>query len=107
MAYFKISYGCGCGEEKEYIEAKDFDDAYKTAYNLAVEKYESYAGFHGILSESEIADEEFGVNLEDAEDANEDILKQINERYCEEIENTISYDAEEVSEEEYWSETDL
>ena len=98
MAYFKITYGCGCGEEEEYIEANNFDEAYETAYNLAVENYESYAGFHGVLSEADIADEEFGIDLEDAD---EDILREINERYCEEIENTISYGAEELSEEEY------
>ncbi len=100
MAYFRIIYGCGCGENEEYIEAKDFDEAYETAYNLAVENYESYAGYHGVLSEADIADEEFGIDLGDPE-VDKEILEEINVRYCEEIENTISYGAEEISEEEY------
>ena len=98
MKYFKITYGCGCGEEEEYIEEKSLEEAYKTAYNLVVENYESYAGFHGVLSEADIAEEEFEIALEDAD---ETTLNEINDRYCEEIENTISYSAEEISEEEY------
>lgn len=98
MAYFKITYSCGCGEEEEYIEATDLIAADKIAYDLAVENYGSYAGFHGILSEEDIAEEEFGLSLMDAD---ENTLREINERYCEEIENTISYGAEEITEEEY------
>lgn len=98
MAFYKITYGCGCGEEEEYLEFESQEEADKFAYEAAVENYGSYAGLHGILSEADIADEEFGINLEDADDAT---LRQINERYCEEIENTISYGAEEISEEEY------
>ena len=98
MAYFKIEYGCGCGDNEEYIEAKDLDEATHIAYKLAVEDYESYAGYHGILSETDIAEEEFGIDLCDAD---EFTLTQINERYCEEIESTISYGADEITEEEY------
>lgn len=98
MAYFKITYGCGCGENEEYIEARDRDEAYDTAYMLAIDDYESYAGYHGILSEADIAEEEFGINLEDADEAT---CEEIYTRYREEIENTISYGVEEISEEEY------
>ena len=87
MAYFKIHYSCGCGDNEEYIEEENLDAAYKAAYNLAVEDYESYAGLHGVLSEADIANEEFGIELEDAD---ENTLEEINVRYCEEIENMYS-----------------
>ena len=34
MAYFRINYGCGCGEEEEYLEARDLDEAYKIASEI-------------------------------------------------------------------------
>jgi hypothetical protein len=95
---YKFKYVIEYIDNEEYIEATNLDEAYNTAYRLAVDDYESYAGYHGILSEADIAEEEFGIELEDADEAT---LDEINTRYCEEIENTISYGAEEIFEEEY------
>ena len=88
---FYIEYGCGCGSDNYMIvEAKDLAAADKFAYNQAIEEYESYEGYHGILDKEQVC-EEFGiedVNSEEAEIA-----------YQEERESWLSYSAEEYDEE--------
>lgn len=100
MKYFKITYSCGCGENEEYIEARDIVEASDDAYQKAKEEYTSYEGYNGIRSFADIAEEDFGVNLsEEIED--EKLLAEIDEAYVMEIEDTIYYNAIEVSYEEY------
>ena len=57
--YYKITYSCGCGESEEYITAKDDETATQYAYESAVEDYHSFEGLHGVLSETDIAEEIF------------------------------------------------
>ena len=100
MKYFKITYSCRCGENEEYIEARDIVEASDMAYQEAIEEYTRYEGYHGIRSFADIAEEDFEVDLsEEIEDEN--LLSEIEEAYVEERENVIDYEAIEVSYEEY------
>ena len=100
MSYFRINYGCGCGENEEYIICNSAEEAMNTAYHLAIDDYESYEGLHGIRSMSEIAVEDFEVELDEL-DYNTAMYIDIETAYCEEREDCLSYGAEEISEEEY------
>jgi hypothetical protein len=108
IRYYKITYSCGCGESEEYITAKDDETATQYAYESAVEDYHSFEGLHGVLSETDIAEEMF-ADLYGDEDEDEFDLEQLTDsdwedvmlRYQEEIENTIDYYAEEITKKEY------
>jgi hypothetical protein len=100
MAYFRINYGCGCGDNEEYLEFNSQNEANEYAYQSALEDYESYEGLHGIRSMSEIAEEDFGVELDEL-DYNTAEYIDIETTYTEERESQISYSAEEISEEEW------
>ena len=103
MAYFRITYGCGCGSNEEYHEFNTQDEAYEAAYQLAVEDYESYEGLHGIRSMGDIAVEDFDIELDDV-DYESSLYTDIETAYDEERESQLEYSAEEISEEE-WEET--
>lgn len=62
---------------------KSLADAENEAYQLAVEEYESYSGCHGLLSWSDVADEN---GLDYTEDSAE-----IDELYIEEMESWLDY----------------
>ena len=106
--YYKITYSCGCGESEEYITAEDDATATAYAYECAVEDYHSFEGLHGVLSETDIAEEMF-ADLYSDEDYDEFNLAELTDsdwedvmlRYQEEIENTIDYYAEEITKKEY------
>ena len=98
--YYKIGYGCGCGEMEDYITACNEDEAMNIAWEEAVENYESYEGLHGVRSMVEIAEEDYGVNLDEIGD--DDILyEDIKSDYINERESSLDYWAEEISEKEY------
>ena len=103
MKYFKITYSCGCGDNEEYIEAHNLDEAWRAAYEAAVEDYHSYEGYHGVRDIDQIAEELFGDD-EDFDDFTEYTDEQWAEAeaaYEEAIENEIDYSAEEITFEEY------
>ena len=106
MAYFKIHYSCGCGSNEDYIEAESQEEAERIAYESAQEDYESFAGLHGVLSYTQLAEEMFGDPNSgddyDVDTLSEEQLEELNYEYNQEVENTIDYWAEEVSEEEYF-----
>lgn len=68
------------------------DDAYKYAFDLAWDEYESYAGYHGILSWDECYEEakeamaDVGANWTEAE-----LEDYANDMYQEEVESWIDY----------------
>lgn len=108
IRYYKITYSCGCGESEEYITAKDDIAATQYAYESAVEDYHSFEGLHGVLSETDIAEEMFADLYGDEDDDEFDLdeltdadWEDVSIRYQEEIENTIDYYAEEITKEEY------
>lgn len=96
--YYKIMYSCGCGENEEYISAENDKEAEKYAYEMAVEDYHSYEGYHGIRTLEEVAAEMFDV---EEEDLTEDQLMDAEDAYFDEIESTIYWNFEKVSFEEY------
>ena len=100
MAYFRITYRCGCGENEEYMEFNSQQEADEAAYQLAIDDYESFEGLHGIRSMREIAEEDFEVELDEL-DFDTAMYIDIENTYFDERESQISYGAEEISEEEY------
>lgn len=98
--YFKITYGCGCGDSEVYITADSFDAALNMAHECAVDNYINYEGYYGILSWYEIADDMFG------EEAVENGLtsfesEEVDIAYWDEVCSRIRYKVEEISEEEF------
>lgn len=100
MAYFRITYGCGCGENEEYMEFNSQQEADEAAYQLAIDDYESFEGLHGIRSMREIAEEDFEVDLDEL-DFDTAMYIDIETAYLDERESQISYGAEEISREEW------
>ena len=100
MKYFKIGYGCGCGDNEDYIVAKDQKEADEIAYESAVEEYESFEGLHGIRGMAEIAEEDFEIELDQLEYSTGDYIA-IEEAYLDERESQLDYWADEITEKEY------
>ena len=98
MKYFKIGYSCGCGENEDYITAKDQKEADSIAWESAIEDYESYEGLHGIRDMSDIAEDDYGISLDEADDAT---YNDIEQAYIDERESQLDYWAEEITEKEY------
>ena len=105
MKYFRINFGCGCGENEDILTFETLKAAENYAWEMARENYYSYEGLHGIRDINEIAEEDFGVeDLNEVYDNNKSLYNDIEIAYYEEIENQISYSAEELTEEEYLEE---
>ena len=105
--YFKIIFGCGCGEVEEYIEAIDFEEAERIAEQEAIENYESYEGLHGVLSREEIADQLFGEGdggMLSLDELTDEQIEEVEEEYQENIQSTIYYCAIEMSYENWCKE---
>lgn len=100
MKYFKIGYGCGCGDNEDYIIAKDQKEADAIAYQSAIEDYESFEGLHGIRGMAEIAEEDFGIELDELDYNTGDYI-DIETTYIDERESQLDYWAEEITEKEY------
>ena len=98
--YYKIGYGCGCGDNEDYIIAKDQKEADAIAYESAIEEYESFEGLHGIRGMADIAEEDFGVDLDELEYNMGDYI-DIETTYLDERESQLDYWAEEITEKEY------
>lgn len=98
MKYFKIGYSCGCGDNEEYITAKDQKEADEVAWEYAREEYEMFEGLHGIRGMAEIAEEDYDINIDEADDAT---YNDIEQSYIDERESQIDYWAEEITEKEY------
>lgn len=59
--YYRIHYGCGCGDNEDYMIVENEEEAMAEARGLAIEDYESYEGLHGIRGMSEIAMEQLFI----------------------------------------------
>ena len=106
MKYFKITYSCGCGENEEYIEAHNLDEAWHIAYESAIEDYHSYEGYHGVRDIDQIAEELFYDDYNEEgwfsiDNLTDEELAEAEAAYEEAIENEINYSAEEITFEEY------
>ena len=98
MKYFKVEYSCGCGPNEEYIIADSLKEAEKEAYQLAVDNYESYAGYHGIPSIEEVAEEMFEVPFGELTEGE---VYDVEIEYYQQMENWLDYSATEITKEEY------
>ena len=98
MKYFKIGYGCGCGDNEDYITANDQKEADAIAYESAIEDYESYEGLHGIRGVEDIAEEDYDVEFGEIPDELYDEIYQV---YLDERESQLNYWTEEITEREY------
>lgn len=98
--YYKIGYGCGCGDNEDYIMAMSLESAEEIAYEAAIEDYESYEGLHGIRGMAEIAEEDFGIDLDELDYNTGDYI-DIETTYLDEREGQLDYWAEEITEKEY------
>ena len=94
MKKFKIYYGLsgsfGGAKFSHIEECKTREEAENIAYQLAVEEYESYEGFHGLASEDDIREnpEDYGLTEEATYDDYWDA-------YMEEVNSWIAYYVEE------------
>lgn len=100
--FYKITYGCGCGDNEDFITAENYDNAVHYAYESAIEDYNTYEGYHGIPNLNGIADEMFNREYEEL---SEDEKEAVEEEYEQTVESWINYSAEEISAEEYCEET--
>ena len=98
MKYYKIGYGCGCGDNEDFITTKDEKEANDIAYENAVRDYESYEGLHGIRGMEDIAEEDYDVTFGEIPD---ELYDQIYQDYLDERESQLNYWAEEITEKEY------
>lgn len=90
--YAGLGGGFGGATYRGTGDFKSFADAEEEAYTLAIEEYESYEGYHGIMSWNDVAEEN---NLDTFEDSAE-----IDDLYSEERENWLDYYAVLASEDE-------
>ena len=95
MPFFEIYAGLGGGfGGANYIKTEEynsFEEAEEDARNLAIEVYQSYEGYHGIISEQDIWDDLYDYGLD--ENATDEEVEEI---YNEEIESWIAYRVKEV-----------
>ena len=90
--YAGLGGGFGGAHYCETVEAENIDEACEFAYELAIEEYQSYEGYHGILSWAECYEDamESGFIGEDTMTEAE-IHEYIDDMYQEEIESWIEY----------------
>lgn len=102
--YAGMSGGFGGANYCGYYDVEDQAEAESYARAIAIEEYQSYEGYHGILSEYECAQELYGEGADgevpewvwESKSARE----EIHEMYIEEIESWIEYYVVEGEEED-------
>lgn len=96
--YYEIHYGCGCGENEDYIKAMSEESAIEIAYEAAIEEYESFEGLHGIRGVEDIAEEDYDI---DYGEIPETLFDQIYADYLDERESQLDYWVVEISHHDY------
>lgn len=96
--YYEIHYGCGCGENEDYIMAMSEESAIEIAYEAAIEDYESFEGLHGIRGVEDIAEEDYDI---DYGEIPETLFDQIYADYLDERESQLDYWVVEISHHDY------
>ena len=93
--YAGLSGGFGGAHYHCTDEFTDYADAERYAYELAMEEYESYGGYHGLYTwdsmRQEIADELYDGDIEQVDPEDVDM------RMIEEVEGWITYHVKEVT----------
>ena len=109
--YWLIHYGCGCGDNEDFIIAPTHEAALDVAYECAVSDYHSYEGYHGVMSEADVAEDMFGDLYGDCEEEfdldslTDEQWAEVADRYHDEIEMSIDYWVEEITYEQYVNES--
>ena len=96
--YAGLSGGFGGLHYCQTVECSTYEEAVKEAYTLAEEEYQSYEGYHGIMSWEDCRDdckESEWIGEDMTENEIEDV---VDSRYLEEIESWIVYEARLASE---------
>lgn len=83
--YAGMGGGFGGAQYQGTVECKSLADAYELAYELAVQEYESYEGYHGVPDYGEIADnaEDYGLEEGFTEEDVYEILSEQRESWIE------------------------
>ena len=95
MSWFKIYCGLGGSfggaRYNGTYEYTDINEAVEDAYRMAEEEYQSYEGYHGIMSPADVEEDlrDSGFIEEDMTD--DEVADMIDRHYREEIESWISY----------------
>jgi hypothetical protein len=102
--YAGLSGGFGGATYSGYYDVEDKAEAESYAREIAIEEYQSYEGYHGILSEYECAQELYGEggpgDVPEWVWESKIAQEEIREMYIEEIESWIEYYVVEGEEEE-------
>lgn len=96
MPKFKIfaglSGGFGGPNYHGTYEYPNRDEAMKDAYDLAFEEYESYGGYHGLMTWDDVYQDLMDSGFIDTIDENE-ITEMVNDAYQEQVEGWLTYNA--------------
>ena len=99
MPKFKLFAGMGGGfggpEYYDTCEYRNHEEAMQDAYQLAIEKYQSYEGCHGIMSWGDVYEDLKDSGYFDTIDDRE-IEEMVDEQYQQDIDGWITYNASEV-----------
>lgn len=102
--YAGMSGGFGGADYCGYYDVEDQAEAESYAREIAIEEYQSYEGYHGILSEHECAQELYGEGADGEVPEwvwNSAVARdEIHEMYIGEIESWIEYYVVEGEEED-------
>lgn len=102
--YAGMSGGFGGANYVGWLDTDDEAEAESYAREIAIEEYQSYEGYHGILSEYECAQELYGEggpgDVPEWVWESPSAQEEIHDMYIEEIENWIDYYVEEGDEPE-------
>jgi hypothetical protein len=94
--YAGMSGGFGGANFERQEEFESQEEAYNAAYEAAVEDYQSYEGYYGILSQNEIQKEHLEEYGEEPSD------EELQELYADAIEGWIEYWAVEADNDPNW-----
>ena len=96
MAWFKIYCGMGGSfggaRYNGTYEYADIDEALLVAYQMAEEEYQSYEGYHGIMSPADVEEDLRDSGFIEDDMTDDEIADMVNSYYREEIESWIDYE---------------
>lgn len=102
--YAGMGGGFGGATYEGWFSIEDKEEAESLARELAIEEYQSYEGYHGILSYMECAQELYGEGPDGEVPewvwTSVNAQEEIKDMYTEEVESWIEYWVEEAEEEE-------
>ena len=90
--YAGLGGGFGGARYCQTVEAENIDEACQAAHELAIEEYQSYEGYHGIMNWGDCYEDLVESGFIDEESMTEaEIHEYVDDMYQEEIESWIEY----------------